>query len=93
MNIGEDAVFVTPPLHIAMDLAAVKSPFSQSARKLYPTLHTDSDRDEAFWEFHADGAVRLVWTTGFSGVTVTLAPHGEALTGSARTFWDFGRPT
>ena len=39
------------------------------------------------------GSVRLVWSTGFSGLTMLLQPRGDTLEGIARTFWDFNRPT
>ena len=44
-----------------------------------------------YWRSFTDGEVRLVFSTGFSGLTMRLRLEGANLVGTASTFWDFIR--
>lgn len=43
-----------------------------------------------FWEAREGGDVLIVFSNGFTGMTMDLAPAGENLSGTARAFFDFG---
>jgi hypothetical protein len=43
-----------------------------------------------YWVPREQGDVLMVFSNGFTGMTMDLAPSGEDLTGMARAFFDFG---
>ena len=38
-------------------------------------------------------SLEIVWSNGYSGVVMQLAVRGDSLSGRAKTFWDFPRPS
>lgn len=43
-----------------------------------------------FWEPREQGIVLVIFSNGFTGMTMDLAPAAGGLSGIARTFFDFG---
>ena len=43
-----------------------------------------------FWEAREGGDVLIVFSNGFTGMTMDLAPAGDNYSGTARAFFDFG---
>jgi hypothetical protein len=43
-----------------------------------------------FWEAREGGDVLIVFSNGFTGMTMDLVPAGDNLSGTARAFFDFG---
>jgi len=82
----------TPPRAVELRLAAGRGagpggPFELiPARGASPTRH----RMNGWLVDSLNGRVNLWFSTGFSGVTLELAPEGDSvLVGEAREFWDF----
>ena len=95
MHWGGDEVFIEPPELLELSGALSTEPFArESARTLRP-LGPSSGHAHAYGEWWPveDGGIRLVWGSGFSGVEVLLAKTQLGYRGTARTFWDFGRPS
>lgn len=93
MNLGEDEVYVRIPSKVSMG----EEPFDGLADRwrLSPGPDTppeDVEMMKGWWEHREGGGVRVVWTNGFSGVSITLASANGTWRGRATTFWDFGRP-
>jgi len=92
MSIGEDTIFSWPPRSI--ELQAVKGTRTfedhgwlvRPAPGVRPSVH-----DFSFFETRGSDSIDVVWTTGFSGLTMRLGRVGDTLRGQARTFWDFPR--
>ena len=94
LRLGADAQFVTPPGRIQLELKSVEHPWIEGSRRVLqipggqPSIH---ERGE--WSVVGRGEVNILWTTGFSGLRVTLQEETGGLRGKARTFWDFHRRT
>ncbi|MGH7696917.1 MAG: hypothetical protein ACRENH_18140 [Gemmatimonadaceae bacterium] len=43
-----------------------------------------------FWEAREQGIVLVIFSNGFTGMTMDLAPSASGLSGTARAFFDFG---
>jgi hypothetical protein len=43
-----------------------------------------------FWEAREQGIVLVIFSNGFTGMTMDLAPSAGGLSGTARAFFDFG---
>ena len=91
--LGEDSKDVAPPAVVRL-LTTRGSGGIESmgmavrpARGSAPSIHRAS-----YWLFEKDRVV-VVWTTGFSGLRMTLHPSPTGLQGEAESFWDFDRPT
>jgi hypothetical protein len=87
LNLGEDAVFVTPPTTIELTGTAERGGFL-----VKPALGAaQSIHSTAYWRPLPKAQIRIVWTTGFSGLTMILKREDSSLVGTAETFWDFAR--
>ena len=92
LNLGQDAVFLTPPHRIQL-LAARGTQGWESegyvvkpAPGVAPSIHRGS-----YWSPKSSQSIEIVWTTGFSGLVMILKREGTDLRGKARSFWDFPR--
>ena len=91
ISLGADEKFVTPPKRIALTETIDSSWGSQHAFKVLPTGGaTPSVHRLAYWTSDAH-QVHIVFSTGFSGLTMDLEPQGSNLVGTAHTAWDFSR--
>lgn len=92
MHLGRDAVFITPPPRV--QLFAEKGTqgweseryIVKPASGVKPSIHRGS-----YWLPTSSDSIKIVWTTGFSGLVMGLKIEGGDLHGQAETFWDFTR--
>jgi hypothetical protein len=88
-----DAEFITPPDRIHLELEKPERGWRKGSYLVRPL---PGSRSSIFrsgeWVF-SDDEVRILWTTGFSGLTMDLSITRHGLRGLAHTFWDFPRPT
>lgn len=91
-ELGTDSVFITPPARIELtaDSSIDARPTGLVVRPAPGTRATI--HRFVYWERLGPDSLRIVFSTGFSGVLMRLARSGETLRGSARTFWDAQRP-
>jgi len=92
LHLGEDSVFIAPPRAIQLFAERGTKGFETNgyvvrpAPGFKPTIHRGS-----YWQPKAPDAIQVVWTTGFSGLSMVLKPEGQNLRGTAKTSWDFNR--
>jgi hypothetical protein len=89
-ELREDSIYIAPPSRVRFDTARIERWRSEGfalrpAPGALPSVHR-----HAFWRSVGD-SVELLWSTGFSGLRMTLGGRPGELRGRARTFWDFGR--
>jgi len=93
-NLGEDAVFVTPPHGIQLFAEKGTQGWESEgyvvkpAPGVEPSIHRGS-----YWLPKSSHSIEIVWTTGFSGLSMILSVEGTNLRGEAHSFWDFPRRT
>jgi hypothetical protein len=92
LNLGGDAVFVTPPHRIQLFAERGTQGWESEgyvvkpAPGVAPSIHRGS-----YWSPKDSQSIEIVWTTGFSGLAMILKIEGTDLRGEARSFWDFSR--
>lgn len=92
LNLGEDAVFVTPPHRIQLFAERGTQGWESEgyvvkpAPGVEPSIHRGS-----YWSPKSSQSLEIVWTTGFSGLAMILKVEGTDLRGEAQSFWDFPR--
>lgn len=93
MKLGDDEALVTPPARIQL-LAQKGTEGSETegylvrpAPGVKPSVHSGS-----YWVPKGRKSIKIIWTTGYSGLTMDLkTSDDEVLRGKATTFWDFNR--
>jgi hypothetical protein len=91
-DLGEDNVFITPPVRIEIMPEKGSKGFEvngylvRPAPGVSPSIHRAS-----YWRPTGKTTIEIVWTTGFSGLSMKLHVEREALKGKAKPFWDFPR--
>ena len=88
-----ELVFITPPPKVELQRQIGKSLLEKGKHLLRPAPGTDAGIHTMSW-WELDKIMNefiLVWTTGHSGLTVSLKPTKFGLKGYAETFWDFSR--
>ncbi len=92
-SFGGDNEFVTPPSKIELLAIQGTEGFETEGfliRGIPPAqVNTIGRRRASFWQVKSKNDVELIWTTGFSGVTLNLSKHGDDLRGWAHPFFDF----
>ncbi len=94
-SFGEDTIYVTPPTRIELLSEPGTKGFEKYGliiraiphQKRDPTVHPVY----SYWQIESSTQVYLVWTNGFSGVTLKLEKHGMELRGWAHPHFDFPR--
>ena len=92
-----DSIFTTSPEIIRFGL--VKNPrWSASGRPYMQVTAANGNRETVdgpgVWRPYVKAdSLEIVWSNGFSGVSMSLAVKGDSLSGAAKTFWDFPRPS
>jgi len=89
---GGDNEFVTPARKIELLAVPGTNGFEQygsQIRTIPPVKENGSIHRFSYWNISADGHVELNWTTGFSGVALSMEKHGEMLIGWAHPHFDF----
>jgi hypothetical protein len=94
LMLGPDERIITPPSRVLIDSTIGTRPYERRnlllrpAPGATPTVHRYS-----WWNMGRADSIQLRWTTGFSGVNMSLAHEGDTLRGLAETTWDFDRQT
>jgi hypothetical protein len=91
-GMGEDTRFATPPSRIELTLGRGTNGFEKDELLIRQISSAQDARGSAFWVPGDHGKVLLVWTNGFSGVSLRLAKNGNTLKGWAHAHFDFFRP-
>jgi len=97
LGLGEDTIFSTPPKTVRFSRVTSFGFGSYNGQLSFRVLPANGARmsvhGPGFWTpIRGTDSVSMVWTTGFSGLTMKLAAAGDTLRGVAETFWDFPRP-
>lgn len=90
---GEDSIFATPPNRIKLLPERGTVGFEQNGfliREITPGKGEKPWRG-SYWLVKSADQLELIWTTGFSGVTLELNKQGNDLHGRAHPFGDFPR--
>jgi HEAT repeat protein len=93
LALGEDTVFTTLPAFVRFSTVKYerRTVDESPSLRVEPALgHSYSIHGPGAWLPQADSS-EVIWSTGFSGVTMKLGVVNDSLRGVARTFWDFPR--
>jgi hypothetical protein len=91
LRIGEDYEFITPPHRVQLLAERGTQGWEQDgyivkpAPGVRPSIHRGS-----YWRPQKE-SIEIVWTTGFSGLSMDLKVEGDVMRGEAKSFWDFPR--
>jgi hypothetical protein len=89
--LGADIAFITPPPRVELTAIPDRTWDPHAFRVTPAAGAAPSVHRRAYWT--SDGRhVDIVWTNGFSGLTMDLEERGPDLIGKAHSFWDFSRP-
>ena len=89
LPIGADMVYLRPPTSIELTDRKTRGGAGWEIR---PLTRPNPRFRFAEWSRVGNG-IRLVWSSGFSGLRAALTRQGESFVGYAESFWDFERPT
>ena len=87
---GNETILIAPS-RVQLSLEPSGSLNGITVRRIH-ALSALSEERATVWFQHGPSAVTLVFTNGFSGLTLELYKRGEDLAGSATSFWDFPLP-
>jgi hypothetical protein len=92
LNLGEDAVFITPPHRIQLLTERGTEGWEQEGfiAKPAPGVKASVHRG-SWWLPKSSDSIGIWWTTGYSGLRMVLKIDGTDLRGKATSFWDFPR--
>lgn len=92
LMLGADERIITPPARILIDSTIGTRPYERRNLLLRPAPGaTPSVHRYSWWNMGRADSIELRWTTGFSGVNMSLEHEGDTLRGVAETTWDFDR--
>ncbi len=92
LMLGPDERIVTPPSRVLIDSTIGTRPYERRNLLLRPAPGaTPSVHRYSWWNMGRADSIQLRWTTGFSGVNMSLDHRGDTLRGIAETTWDFER--
>jgi len=92
LHLGRDSAYITPPRAIQLFAEQGTKSIETNGYVLRPAPGArPSIHKASYWRIKGPEGVELVWSTGFSGLTMLLRPEGQNLRGQARTSWDFNR--
>lgn len=92
LMLGPDERIVTPPSRVLIDSTIGTRPYERRNLLLRPAPGaTPSVHSYSWWNMGRADSIQLRWTTGFSGVNMSLDHQGDTLRGIAETTWDFDR--
>ena len=92
LMLGPDERIVTPPSRVLIDSTIGTRPYERRNLLLRPAPGaTPSVHRYSWWNMGRADSIQLRWTTGFSGVNMSLDHEGDTLRGVAETTWDFER--
>ncbi len=80
-----------PPLVVQLDTQQVEHGAELKRHRLGPDIPALGQRGLApSWTRLGPDSLELLWSSGYEGVFVTVGVRGDSVTGSARTFTDYG---
>jgi len=96
LDLSLDTIFSTPPMMVRFTRIHNEW-FAEEGELSFRVLPANgaemSVHGPGFWTpVPRTDSVSIVWSTGFSGLTMRLAVAADGLRGQAETFWDFPRP-
>ena len=92
LMLGADERIITPPSRVLIDSTVGTRPYERRNLLLRPAPGAaPSVHRYSWWNMGRGDSVQLRWTTGFSGVNMSLAYERDTLRGFAHTEWDFER--
>jgi hypothetical protein len=92
LKLGEDETFITPPQRIQILAERGSVGFEKNGYLVRPAPgFSKSIHRASYWESPGPRTIEIVFTTGFSGLSMKLKVEGETLRGEAKTHWDFPR--
>lgn len=92
LMLGPDERIVTPPSRVLIDSTIGTRPYERRNLLLRPAPGAaPSVHSYSWWNMGRGDSIQLRWTTGFSGVNMSLSHEGDTLRGFAKTEWDFDR--
>lgn len=94
MKLGDDSAFVLPPrrISVAPNETGAWRPIVELARDVRAIENRPgSMHHRGYWRRLPDDSAQVVFTTGFSGVRLSVHRAGDNWRGVAETFWDFDR--
>lgn len=87
---GDDAVFITPPERIQLLAERGTQGFEKDQYLVRPAPgFPKSIHRYSYWRPKRPHSLEIVWSTGLSGLRMSLKVDRDTLKGKARTFWDF----
>lgn len=92
LRLGEDSQFITPPHRVLLVAERGTQGWEKDgyivkpAPGVQPSIHRGS-----YWLLRNEQSIEIVWTTGFSGLSMDLKVEGDVMRGKAKSFWDFPR--
>jgi hypothetical protein len=92
LRLGEDEVFITPPQRIQLLAEPGSVGWEKNGYLVRPAPGVPQSVHRAsYWEPTGPNTLKVVFTTGTSGLSMELKMEGETLRGKAKTHWDFAR--
>jgi hypothetical protein len=93
VELGRSAISLVPPAHIKLTRVRGTRGWANRHFIVVPILGATSQHQGIYWDVTPEHEVRVVFTNGFSGLTMSLRSTSAGLSGSATSFWDSGRPS
>ena len=92
LMLGADERIITPPSRVLIDSTIGTRPYERRNLLLRPAPGAaPSVHRYSWWNMGRGDSIQLRWTTGFSGINMSLSHEGDTLRGFAETDWDFDR--
>ena len=92
LMLGADERIITPPSRVLIDSTIGTRPYERRNLLLRPAPGAaPSVHRYSWWNMGRADSIQLRWTTGFSGVNMSLSHEADTLRGIAETTWDFDR--
>jgi len=92
LRIGEDFKFITPPHRVQLFAERGTQGWEQDGYIVKPAPGVPSSIHRgSYWLPKKEHWIEILWTTGFSGLSMDLRVEGDVMRGEAKSFWDFPR--
>ena len=88
----KDSIYVTPPAKIELQDRYYYGVAGNRWNVLPANGAMPSVHHIVFFQSIGTDSIAIVWSTGYSGLSMRLAISQDTLRGTATTFWDFDRP-
>jgi len=86
---GKENGYVTPPSLVQLIAERGAQGFEQDGYLIRPMKSPTTGRGgPSYWHVKSDEKIDLIWTDGFTGVTLEMEKHGNELSGRAHPHFD-----